>query len=152
MKITELDRHNNFEQISHLVNNLLAELFGKDACITDADLARIKHQWQQQQAAHWAFKVEADDNVIGFFTIAESFALYTRGFYGVINELWVDRQYRSQGVGKQIIDFIRDFSRQKNWLRVDVTAPPGDKWLRSVEFYQHNGFNHTGVKLKLFIE
>jgi hypothetical protein len=42
-------------------------------------------------------------------------------------------------------------ARERGWRRLDVTAPPGDAWRRTVAFYEKNGFVFTGPKLRLRI-
>lgn len=90
--------------------------------------------------------------VIGVMTVVESFAIYAGGNYGVIDELYVAPAYRAHGVGAQFIEAVKALGREKGWARVDVTAPPEEKWRRTVAFYERQGFVFTGPKLRLRIE
>jgi GNAT superfamily N-acetyltransferase len=78
----------------------------------------------------------------------ETFALYAGGSYGVIDEMYVDPAHRAGGVGRLLIDAVKDLARRKGWVRVDVTAPPGERWRRTVRFYEKQGFVFTGPKLR----
>jgi GNAT superfamily N-acetyltransferase len=62
--------------------------------------------------------------------------------------MYVDPEFRSAGVGKMLIDAVKEFSRAKNWLRIDVTAPPEQQWTRTVRFYEKQGFVFTGPKMR----
>ncbi len=88
---------------------------------------------------------------VGLLTLVESFAIYANGSYGVINELYIAPRYRSKGVGKALLDSVKEFGSKKGWKRIDVTAPEGKKWKRTVEFYLREGFEHTGPKLKFLL-
>ena len=86
--------------------------------------------------------------MVGISTLVETFAIYAGGSYGVIDEMYVDPEFRSAGVGKMLIDAVKEFGREKNWLRVDVTAPPEEQWKHTVRFYEKQGFVFTGPKLR----
>jgi GNAT superfamily N-acetyltransferase len=79
----------------------------------------------------------------------ESFAIYAGGNYGVIDEMYVVPDYRSRGIGQQFLAALQEFARQKKWQRIDVTAPPEEKWKRTLAFYENEGFIFTGPKLRL---
>lgn len=54
---------------------------------------------------HWAFQlVDTSGRTAAFFALAESFAFFAHGSYGILNELWVNPEVRSRGVGKDVID------------------------------------------------
>tara|TARA_B110000114_G_C15068567_1_gene388574 strand:- start:857 stop:1144 length:288 start_codon:yes stop_codon:yes gene_type:complete len=90
-------------------------------------------------------------DLVGIITIQEAFAFYANGKYGIINELYIKPKFRSKGLGELLIKESIKIAKHKNWKRIDVTAPPGDKWKRTKEFYIQNGFQYTGPKLKYLI-
>ncbi|GGF28080.1 GNAT family N-acetyltransferase [Flavobacterium limi] len=59
----------------------------------------------------------------GMITIAQGTAIYNGGDFGVITELYVDRNIRSKGIGKLLIQSALEFARTKNWKKVEVGAP-----------------------------
>jgi len=98
--------------------------------------------------SHWAYKVLIEGNVVAFFTLTESFSFFAHGQYGIIKELWVKPEFRSQGVGGQVLQMIKDLAKEKGWERIDVSAPIAEEWSRSAEFYKKYGFVSTGKKLR----
>lgn len=152
MQLVQLSPVTDFEEIKAYTTKLFSELFGENAIPTKATFQRIKACLTEQTSRHWAYAVREDGETLGYFTLAEACSVFAHGQYGILNELWVAPQCRSQGIGAFIIQQVREIAEQKFWLRVDVTAPPADKWLRSVEFYENQGFIHTGKKLKLLID
>ncbi len=95
----------------------------------------------------FAAKDEHGD-LIGLLTLAESFAIYANGSYGIINEMYVSPAHRGFGVGKLLLNAAKEFGRQKDWTRIEVTAPESPRWVRTQRFYEKQGFVFTGPKLK----
>ena len=86
-----------------------------------------------------------------FFTLAQTFSYFAHGSYGILNELWVNSEFRSQGVGEAVITYCENFARTQGWQRIDVSAPPMPQWDRSFAFYEKRGFEFTGRKLKYIV-
>ena len=82
-------------------------------------------------------------------TIAHSFAIYNGGDFGVITELYVDRNQRSKGIGKLLLDKAYEFARQHDWQKIEVGAPDKTAWPRTIDFYKQNGFSEKGPKLRI---
>jgi GNAT superfamily N-acetyltransferase len=47
-------------------------------------------------------------------TIAVIFAVYAGGDIGVINEMYVNPDYRCKGVGKMLVDKAKELAKKKN--------------------------------------
>jgi GNAT superfamily N-acetyltransferase len=152
MDIRELSAGADSEEIARYLGILYSELFGPSAVLSEEDFRAAVGQWQRDQRAHWAFQaIEGSGRIAAFFTLGESFAFLAHGTYGILNELWVNPELRSQGVGHQVIDFCVRFARARGWGRIDVSAPPNAEWDRTFAFYQKRGFVFTGRKLKILI-
>jgi GNAT superfamily N-acetyltransferase len=88
--------------------------------------------------------------VVGALTAIESVAIYAGGRIGVIEEFFVKAPWRSRGVGRALIGEISRRGVERNWRRVEVTAPPLEPQNeRAVAFYRSNGFETSGPHLKL---
>ena len=88
---------------------------------------------------------------VGILTVTETFAIYAGGRYGVIDEMYVDPGHRSAGVGRGLLEAAKELGRVRGWRRIDVTAPPGDAWGRTVRFYEGHGFVFTGPKMRCLL-
>jgi len=148
MELVELDIASSFDEITDYIDRLYLELFGKDEVLTSQVKNKTHQQWLKNNPSHEAYKVLDGGNVVAFFTLAESFSFFAHGQYGIINELWVAPESRSQGLGGQVLQLIKDLALQKGWERIDVSAPIADEWARSFEFYKKYGFISTGKKLR----
>ena len=103
---------------------------------------------------YWVFiaKDTKSNSNIGFVSLYESYALYSQGAFGTLPELYIRPDWRSQGAGKYLLNKVSEFSRLKNWQRVEVTTPPLPAFERTLEFYKTNGFVVSGgKKLKIDI-
>lgn len=95
---------------------------------------------------------DSENKPKGLITISEAFAIYNGGDFGVITELYVDRNSRSEGIGKLLLQSAFDFSDAMNWEKVEVGAPNAEEWPRTIEFYKRNGFKQKGPKLRIDIK
>lgn len=95
---------------------------------------------------------DSENRPKGLITISEAFAIYNGGDFGVITELYVDRDSRSEGIGKLLLQSVFDFSDSMNWKKVEVGAPDVEEWPRTIEFYKRNGFKQKGLKLRIDIK
>ncbi|HTN20659.1 MAG TPA: GNAT family N-acetyltransferase [Pelobium sp.] len=91
-------------------------------------------------------------NPIGLIIISHSFAIYNGGDFGVITELYVAKEKRSQGIGRLLLEKAREFAKQNNWKKLEVGAPNKSEWPRTIDFYKENGFEEKGPKLRLELE
>lgn len=137
------------DQVIELVRKLAVELGGEDDEFGGLDKTKILADWELSKERFVAFVAIAENGeVLGMITVAESFAIYAGGCYGAINELYVPPKHRNKNVGKMLVETAKDYGRDRGWKRLVVTAPPGDKWQRTVNFYLREGFTHTGPKLR----
>jgi GNAT superfamily N-acetyltransferase len=129
---------------------LLRELGAEAEDVGSLDEARLRRQWADAAARFQVFVARAaSGQLAGLATLSESFAIYANGNYGIIDEMYVAPAFRSQGLGRLLIQAIRAFGREKGWARIDVTAPEGEGWERTRRFYEREGFTFAGPKLKL---
>jgi len=136
-------------EIKKYISLLYSELFEQEAVPSEDVFDNIFSQMEDPSHSHEAYCLKKNNETIAFFTLGESFSIFAHGKYGIINELWVNDKFRSKGVGKAVIQEILKIGSERNWKRIDVSAPPDEKWDRTVNFYKKNGFTFTGRKLKL---
>lgn len=92
---------------------------------------------------------DVKNSPVGLIIISEAFAIYNGGDFGVITELYVDRNSRSTGIGKLLLQSVFKFSEEMNWSKIEVGAPNSDEWPRTLKFYKNNGFHQKGPKLRI---
>lgn len=136
-------------QILEWVQQLLIELGEEHEDLGELDSAHICRTWEaNRDHIHTLIARSDDTTILGIATVVESFAIYANGHYGIINEMYVIPDHRSLGIGHLLIDAVKALGQQHNWTRIDVTAPESQRWNRTRQFYEREGFVFTGPKLK----
>jgi GNAT superfamily N-acetyltransferase len=134
------------------VMRLLAELGEEGEELGALHTEKVLQAWREMANRFHVFVAQnAAGEICGILTLAEAFAIYANGNYGIINEMFVAPEYRSIGIGTMLVEAVKDFARQKKWARLDVTAPESERWERTRKFYEQQGFIFTGPKLKFLL-
>jgi len=135
-----------------MVQRLLKELGEEGDELGTLDSPGVLEAWtRSRDAIHTFVARDSGGRPVGIMTVVESFAIYTNGNYGIINEIYVVPPHRSSGVGHQLIRAAKKFGVERRWTRIDVTAPESDRWARTRAFYAREGFRLAGPKLKLLL-
>lgn len=112
----------------------------------DPEKALIRAKDLISNEKYWVFMAKdiVSGKNIGFISLYESFALYTDGAFGTIPELFITQRYRSNKIGKALMNEVIKFAKGKSWTRLEVTTPPLPQFDKTLNFYQINGFEITG--------
>ena len=132
------------DEVLRLVNGLLVELGGSP---------------RPADAAGPVLDELADGGNAGFIVIAEvdgaaravctaSFvqALRTVGRYVILQEMYVEPDWRSSGVGRAVIDFALEYAAANGCQVVELGTPRYGE--RQIEFYERAGFVNVGARLR----
>jgi GNAT superfamily N-acetyltransferase len=84
------------------------------------------------------------NRIVAFGALCESYSLYAEGVFGILQELYVMEEYRSQNIGGQLMKKIVEYAKSRNWKRLELCTPPVPEFARTVDFYKANGFEITG--------
>ena len=134
------------------VNRLLLELGDEAEDLGGLDERKVLDDWRRMGDRFRVFVARNETgSILGVLTLTETFAIYANGSYGVIDEMYVVPEARSQGIGARLVDAVKDHGRGRGWTRIDVTAPEDPRWERSRRFYESQGFAFTGPKLKFVL-
>ncbi|WP_028350548.1 GNAT family N-acetyltransferase [Bradyrhizobium murdochi] len=93
----------------------------------------------------------ADNEPVGVMVLNECTAIYAGGKFGVISELYVRPDMRSQGIAPHLIAVALAEGRARGWKRLEVGAPRQPKWKRTLDFYLRNRFEEVGPRLRRMI-
>lgn len=136
------------EDDTHVVSQLLGNLFEEVGhTLTASEIADIFLQIDADDMHSTLLALDEDGDAVGVITIVESLALYAGGRIGVINELYVVPEYRSEGVGKLLLDAAKELADQRGWARIEVTTP-GEDYAKTLRFYEREGFMPIGPRYK----
>jgi len=127
---------------------------GIDVFHFDLEETKVRLAEFIEQEKNFVFVAQDNENgeLIGFVTVYEGFALYAEGAFGTMAELYVRPSYRSQGIGKMLIQLVKDFADERGWKRLEVTTPPLPQFDATLSFYEREGFEISGGrKLKVVV-
>jgi len=134
-----------------IVAELLAALFEEVGhTLTAAEIAIIFAETEADDHHSTLLALDDDGDVVGVLTLAETLSLYAGGYIGVINELYVVPEYRSEGVGKILLDAAKRLAEERDWKRLEVTTP-GEEYAKTLRFYEREGFVEIGPRYKFVV-
>jgi len=81
---------------------------------------------------------------IGFAALCESHALYAEGTFGIVQEFYIQPEFRSQKVGAALLESVAAHAKTRGWKRLELCTPPLPEFERTLHFYEENGFEVTG--------
>ncbi|MDQ6531941.1 GNAT family N-acetyltransferase [Flavobacterium sp. LHD-85] len=96
-----------------------------------------------------AYDKEDPSVPIGIITLSSTYAIYNLGEFGTMAEFYAVPEYRSKGLGNVLMEEAKKFCAARKWKKLEVGAPTEKNWPRTIAFYQNNGFNKKGPKLRL---
>ena len=136
------------ESHTAIIAEMLANLFEDVGhTLTASEIADIFVEMDEDAAHSTLLALNDDGDAVGVLTLVESLALYAGGRIGVINELYVVPPYRSEGVGKMLLDAAKDLASERSWQRLEVTTP-GEQYAKTLRFYEREGFMPIGPRYK----
>jgi GNAT superfamily N-acetyltransferase len=131
---------------THAVAILLAALFEEVEHTPDAEeIAEIFAEIDEDDSHSTLLARNEDEDIVGILTIVECLSISAGGKYGVLNELYVVPDYRSEGVGKMLVDEAKGLAEARGWKRLEVTTP-GDEFGKTLRFYEREGFYKIGPR------
>jgi GNAT superfamily N-acetyltransferase len=144
--ITEIDgsRAEDIARLAVCLTNEIIERTGISHFDVDVPQAIRLCQDYLENGLYTVVAALDGDEIVGFGALCESHSLYAEGAFGIVQEFYVQPAYRSKGVGRQLIETLREVARQKSWTRLELCTPPVPEFKRTVAFYQDNGFEITG--------
>jgi len=86
-----------------------------------------------------------DDQPVGYVALAIKDFGYRKSEYIEIENIGVDPEYRSIGVGKILMDKVVGWAKEQKAAKLYVSAYWGNK--RAISFYKMNGFYESGVEM-----
>ncbi|MFZ4543998.1 MAG: GNAT family N-acetyltransferase [Saprospiraceae bacterium] len=130
------------------VSEMIARLFEEVGHTPDAeDIASVYTEIEEDDRHSTLLAYDDDEDLVGLITLTETLSLYACGLIGVINELYVVPEYRSEGLGKILLDKCKELGEEKGWKRLEVTTP-GDEYEKTLRFYEREGFYKIGPRYK----
>lgn len=130
----------DFETVYRFINALEHTTFDKNTQ-RDIFLQNLSN------SEHVFLLAEVNHTPVGYLSCMVQLLIHHGGPVGEIQEMYVEPDYRSHGVGKALIDSLKSIAKTKNWLQLEVTS--GLQRGKAHDFYLREGFADTHKKFTL---
>jgi len=95
------------------------------------------------------YLIAENENVgLGFISFHTQNLLHHCGLVGEIQEFFIHKKYRGQGVGRLLINEILNYSEQHNLKSIEVTT--NKKRVENVAIYENLGFTLSHNKFTIY--
>lgn len=141
-------RHEDLAGIAAGVRELVVEL-GGDPPGAPAMQAATRALLEDRQAGA-ILVAEAEGALVGVLAASWQMAIHVPGRYGLIQDLWVDRSWRANTIGHDLLAALFELARGQGIACVEVGLPRKRfAGLRATEaFYRGNGFTPLGSRMR----
>jgi GNAT superfamily N-acetyltransferase len=97
---------------------------------------------------------DAGGEIVGVLAASWLRAIHVPGRYVVVEDLWVDSDWRSAGVGAALIEALATIARERGAARLEVGLPRETfaAIAKTETFYSANGFEHLGPRMRRLLE
>jgi GNAT superfamily N-acetyltransferase len=140
------------EGVAAAVESLLVELGGRTPSRAEME-AEVQALLDDPQGGS-VLIAEADGKIVGVLTASWQRAIHVPGVYATVQDLWVDEDWRSRGVGAELVEAIASQARSRGVSRLEVGLPRESfAAIASTEsFYRRNGFEPLGPRLRRLLD
>jgi GNAT superfamily N-acetyltransferase len=140
------------EGVAAAVESLLRELGGR--CPERSDLEAEVRALLDDPEGGSVLIAEADGRIVGVLSASWQRAIHVPGVYATIQDLWVDEDWRSRGVGAELVEAVASQARARGVSRLEVGLPRETfAAIASTEsFYRRSGFEHLGPRMRRLLD
>jgi GNAT superfamily N-acetyltransferase len=138
--------------VATAVESLLGELGGRRPERSELE-AEVRALLEDPEGGS-VLIAEADGETVGVLSASWQRAIHVPGVYATIQDLWVDEDWRSRGVGAELVEAIASQARDRGVSRLEVGLPRETfAAIASTEsFYRRNGFEHLGPRMRRLLD
>jgi GNAT superfamily N-acetyltransferase len=104
----------------------------------------------EDQAAGAVLVAEFCGALVGLLAASWQSAIHVPGRYALIQDLWVDPDWRSRAVGRELLGALCDLARELGMPRIEVGLPREcfASFIATEAFYLANGFSPNGPRMR----
>lgn len=132
------------DEVIRLVSGLLVELGGNPA--PPKELYGVFDQLVSRSGAGFIVIAEEDGEAKAACTASFLTAMRTVGRYAILQEMFVEPESRSTGVGAAVIDFATEHAVANGCQVVELGTPRSGQ--RAIHFYERAGFENVGARMR----
>ena len=140
------------QEVASAVESLLVELGGRRPERSELE-AEVRALLGDPEGGS-VLIAEAGGRIVGVLSASWQRAIHVPGVYATIQDLWVDEDWRSRGVGAELVEAIASQARARGVSRLEVGLPRETfAAIASTEsFYRRNGFEPLGPRMRRLLD
>lgn len=124
----------DFEAIKRLVK--AHAIFEKANTLSDNNLNRLKNYIFNTDVVE-CLVVELNNEIVGYATFIKQFSTWNANYYIYLDCLYLNEKTRGKGIGTQIMDKIKTYSKSINCSEIQWQTPSFNK--KAIGFYNKLG-------------
>jgi GNAT superfamily N-acetyltransferase len=130
------------------VEELLVELGGKRP--SRAEMETEVGALLEDGALGTLLVAEGDGALVGMLGASWQRAIHVPGRYATIQDLWVHPEWRSRGIGAELVEALAAIAREQGVARIEVGLPRETfaAIAQTEAFYHGAGFEHLGPRMR----
>jgi branched-chain amino acid aminotransferase len=134
--------------VAAAVESLLVELGGRRPSMAEME-AEVRAIVEDPEVGTMLV-ADSAGGIVGVLGASWARAIHVPGRYAVIQDLWVHPDWRSRGVGAELVDAIAELARERGVGRIEVGLPRESfEAIRATEaFYLSNEFETLGPRMR----
>lgn len=133
-------------KIASMVAKLLTELRGSS--VEEHSFTSVVKECMDTDSYIAFLAFSENDECVGIVSVSQVRAVYAGGMIGIIQELYVQPEMRSEHIGRKLVKAVVDHGISQQWKRIEVGAPNQENWQSTFDFYVREGFSAIGPRLK----
>ncbi|WP_346771314.1 GNAT family N-acetyltransferase [Bradyrhizobium sp. 87] len=112
--------------IVEAVGKLLSELGGPgpEFSLEGAKQTALRLIQDPEEGFIFVIEEQATGQIVGIAAISAVLAVRAAGAYGVLQELWISRDFRSSDRGGHLLEAVRSEAKRRGWQMIEVALPP----------------------------
>ncbi len=119
--------------------SMMSRLYEYESIAHDPEHASTTLHWLLENADCGAFWfIQADGLTVGYIVLTIGFSLFFQGRYGLLDEFYIDEEWRNHGIGTQALAFAQEVCRLRGLKAMRVEVGHGN--LRAIALYERSGF------------
>ena len=113
--------------------------------ISERDLGEVFDEAMKSKEQIMLLMIELDGFSVGFINVFKGFSVWSRGKSMTIDDMYVRDEFRDQGVGTKVMEYIENYAKENRYRRVQALGNKTNK--KSNIFYVAKGYMSTDMNL-----
>jgi GNAT superfamily N-acetyltransferase len=134
------------------LTELLMDLFAQESDFRpdyNAQMRGLRFLLEQPNRGR-IFVLRSANRIIGMINLLFTISTAEGGFVILLEDLIIDRNFRDQGLGSELLKYAIDYAKQKDFLRITLLTDRISE--PSLSFFEKHGFQRSAmVPMRLWL-